>query len=249
MQTTDISNWISDLTSKRNSEWAWQNFDSTVRDLVRLTQAKSVMEIGAGRAPMFGGDEISTLGLAYVANDISERELSRAPDYVEKACFDISKPDDKGVASFRDRCDVMFSKMVFEHIRHTDHAYHNIYALLAPGGVCLNFHPVLYSPPFVVNWLFPEAVTRRLLRIISPHRHDEGKPKFPAWYDGCVISPKVRDNIQKIGFRNVWQVPFYYHGYFRKLPGLFQIDRELSRISDRHNWTQLASFCFTVVQK
>jgi hypothetical protein len=100
-----------------------------------------------------------------------------------------------------------------------------------------------------VNWIFPEAITQRLLRIISPARHIEGKPKFPAWYDGCLISDSVRESLLGLGFQDVWQVPFFYHGYFKKLPGLYQVDRLLSQLAEKKDWRWLASFAYTIVRK
>ena len=44
-------------------------------------------------------------------------------------------------------------------------AWSNVCALLAPGGVALAFHLMLYAPPFVVNWLAPEVLTAPILRF------------------------------------------------------------------------------------
>jgi hypothetical protein len=143
----------------------------------------------------------------------------------------------------------MFSQMVFEHVSDSYQAYRNIYRLLSPGGVCLNFHPVLYSLPFVVNWMLPEQLSARLLHFFFPYRGPDKVPKHPAKYDHCWVSRSEQERLRSIGFRNVSQVPFWYHNYFRNIPGLYQADTTITKFAERKNWTALASFCYTCVMK
>lgn len=237
--------------SNRAGSWAWAetHFKDHVRRLIQTQRARSVMEIGGGRSPMFDEGEIASMGVRYVINDISARELRMAPDYVGKVCFDIAEPDQRKIVGYGGQYEVVFSRMVFEHVRDTRQAYRNIHALLAPGGTALNFHPVLYCPPFVLNVLLPEELSRWILKFFVPIRTDVGVPKFAAWYDRCRVSARVREEIRSIGFRDVWQIPFFYHSYFKNVPGLFQVDRALSRCAERNDWNALASYCYTVVAK
>lgn len=237
--------------SNRPGSWAWAetHFKAHVRRLIQTQRAHSVMEIGGGRSPMFDEDEIASMGVRYVINDISERELRLAPEYVGKVCFDIAEPDDRKIPDHGGQYEIVFSRMVFEHVRDTRQAYRNIHRLLMPGGAGLNFHPVLYCPPFVLNMLLPEKLSRSILKFFVPIRTDVGVPKFPAWYDRCRVSARVRKEIRSIGFRDVWQIPFFYHSYFKNVPGLYEADRALSRRAERNNWNLLASYCYTVVFK
>lgn len=261
---SDVSAYVAALASERTigaerdvddadrpGSWAWaqNHFKEHIRRLIEARRARRVMEIGGGRWPMFSADEIAALGVRYVVNDISDRELAIAPRYADKACFDIAEPDEARINPYREQHNVIFSKMVFEHVRDTRKAYRNIQRLLAAGGACLNFHPVLFCPPFVINALLPERLSRRVLKFFVPIRTNDGIPKFPAWYDRCRVSPRIREEIRAIGFRRVWQIPFYYHGYFRKIPGLYQLDRALSRCAERRDWQALASYCYTVAVK
>jgi len=244
-----ISDLAAELNSKRIGDWAWDHYKDTVKGLIDILDAKQVMEIGGGRWPLLTNDEIQAAGINYIVNDISEKELSLAPSDVQKACFNIS---DSNIDKYQDlfgKVDVMFSKMVFEHVNDVHQGYRNIYKLLSPNGVCLNFHPVLYSPAFIVNWLLPEAVSGTLLRMVFPNRNDQEVPKHPAKYDHCVIDRREQDALQAIGFRKVWQIPFWYHHYFDKIPGLYHLDLALAKMSDRKNWTKLASYSFTLVMK
>jgi len=244
-----LLSFIDELKQKRSSDWAWKHYKDTVWKLISLTKARRVLEIGGGRWPLFSTDEITEAGINYVVNDISESELALAPPYFEKVCFDIAKPIGEEHQALFGTVDLMFSQMVFEHVSDAIRAYQNVHALLAPGGVCLNFHPVLYSIPFLVNWLLPETLSSQLLRLVFPNRRSDEVPKHPAWYDLCLIRKSIRNRLSAIGYRRVWQVPFWYHDYFTKIPGVYQLDHAAAAIADRNNWTGFASFSYTLVAK
>jgi SAM-dependent methyltransferase len=244
-----LLSFVDELHQKRSSTWAWKHYKDTIWKLALLTKARRVLEVGGGRWPLFSLEEITQAGVSYVVNDISESELALAPAYFEKVCFDISKPIGEEHQALLGTVDLMFSQMVFEHVSDAVRAYQNVHALLAPGGVCLNFHPVLYSVPFVVNWLLPEALSSRILRLFDPKRRPDEVPKHPARYDLCVIRKSIRNRLSAIGYRHVWQVPFWYHDYFMKIPGVYQLDHAAAAMADRNNWTGFASFSYTLVAK
>ncbi len=244
-----VSEFIDSLSEKRSSEWAWEHYKDTVLGLMTMLDARRVMEIGGGRWPLFYTEEILSGDIRYISNDISRDELALAPSHVETACFDIGQKAKIEYEELYGQIDLMFSKMVFEHVADTRQAYKNIYLLLSQGGVCLNFHPVLYSPPFVINRIMPETMSSRLLRTFFPHRHWQDVPKHPARYDHCVISKPEQEALLAIGYRKVWQVPFWYHNYFKRIPGLYHLDLAAAKFADRHNLTSLASFCYTLVMK
>jgi SAM-dependent methyltransferase len=207
------------------------------------------MEIGAGRFPLFDHDEIAPFDVEYIINDLDVSELDRAPSDVGKVCFDIATTNGAELDVLTNTIDLTFSKMVFEHVSDTRQAYQNIYKMLSPCGICLNFHPVLFSLPFLMNYLAPAAPAERLLRKLSPKRNSDDQPKFPAKYDHCRVSKSFRKTLQSIGYRRVWQLPFWFHEYFKSLPGLQQCDRMVNKIAERANWTCLASYCYTIVVK
>ncbi len=244
-----LVSFIDELSQKRSSDWAWKHYKETLWELASLIKARRVLEIGGGRWPLFSTEEVAQAGLSYVVNDISESELALAPAYFEKSCFDISKPISNKHKDLLGNIDLMFSQMVFEHVSDAMQAYQNIHALLAPGGVCLNFHPVLYSAPFVVNWLLPEFLSSRILRLVDSRRRPDEVPKHPARYDLCVVKESIRNRLSAIGYRGVWQVPFWHHDYFKKIPGVYQLDHAAATMADRNNWTSFASFSYTLVTK
>jgi|HubBroStandDraft_5_1064220.scaffolds.fasta_scaffold217902_1 SAM-dependent methyltransferase len=241
--------YVEVLARQRYSSWAWRHYKDVLADLVRIRGARRIMEIGAGRFPLFDRTEVAPFDVEYIANDIDPVELERAPDEVEKACFDISTAETAWVAELTNTVDLAFSKMVFEHLPDVKQAYRNIYEMLSPGGVCLNFHPILFSPPFVINYLMPSNPAERLLRRLSPWRNHDEHPKFPAAYDRCWVSRSFRNGLREMGYRKVWQLPFWSHEYFNPFPGLRECDRVINKIAERVNLTSIASYCYTIVVK
>jgi SAM-dependent methyltransferase len=229
--------------------WAWKHYLDTIREVIADLGAKSIIEIGGGRSPSFTEREVNAMGVEYTSNDISARELSLAPVWVGKALFDIQTPERIDIEPYRERYDFAFSKMVMEHVADYERAYANIHAILRPGGVAIAFHPVLYSMPFLVNRLLPEAASDKILRVFFPNRNESDTPKFPAVYSGCRISLKVRDNIKRLGFREVWQVPFYGHNYYSRLPVVRDIHNIIDRFIMMNRITWFATFAYTIVRK
>jgi len=245
----NVETKIRELEAIGDSRWAWANYLDTVRELIALSGAQSVIEIGGGRAPSFTEEEVAALNIDYTSNDISERELARAPKWVGKAHFDVQTADERAIAPYEGRFDLAFSKMVMEHVASYERAYTNLYRILKPGGVSIAFHPVLFAFPFVVNKFMPEAASARILETLFPNRNDEQIPKFPASYSGCVISQRVRNRLKEIGFKDVWQVPFYGHGYYNRFPGGRTLQQAAAKLTRRAKATSFAAYAFTIARK
>lgn len=229
--------------------WAWRNYRPTVENIIDYLGAGSAIEIGGGRSPLFTESDINRLGIHYTANDISARELSLAPDWASKACFDVQSPDPSTIAPFAGQYDFVFSKMVMEHVGSYERSYRNIHTLLRPGGIGLAFHPTLYTLPFLINYIIPEDLSQRLLGMIFHDRSDNGEPKFPATYSGCRVSKTITGKLREIGFSDVVQVPFYGHDYYRKFPGLSTVNRQVAAFARARKMTVLASYAYTIVRK
>jgi SAM-dependent methyltransferase len=236
--------------------WAWNNYKPTVLAFVEaLRQAGRhdgtgrvrLLEIGGGRGPQLTPEEADKLNVDLTVNDIDARELSLAPKGFATACFDIASNVDP---SLHNKFDLVFSRMVFEHVKGAPRAWRNVAALLAPGGVALAYHPTLYSPPFIINWLTPEAFSARLLRMFFPGRHDGDYPKFPARYEMCVAEPSVvAPKLRACGFSEVLLAPFFGHGYLRSVPIAREMEGALHTLAERRDWRGLSSYAFTLVRK
>jgi SAM-dependent methyltransferase len=236
-----LQKFVKDIVVSNNSEWAWKNYKSVVLSLQREFDCKSLIEIGGGRSPLIDEQEHKGLGVEYTVNDISATELALAPKWPLKACFDICSPPSDTHSSF----DLIFSKMVLEHIPNAKAAYQAIYNLLAPGGVCLSFFPTLFCLPFLVNYLLPEKLSLKLQRMADPRAN----PKFPAYYSWCRSTASVRRHLEAIGFRDVAISAFYGHSYYRSIPFVRNVQQQWTRVARGKDLRLLSSFAYVFVQK
>ncbi len=232
------------ITSGLPDRWfrtAWDQYHPTILRLIKAIDAKAVLEVGGGRFPLLKQEEAARL--SYTSNDISQSELDRAPDWVEKACFDIGTP---APAEYHHRYDLVFSCMVQEHLKDTRAAYTTIHSILKPGGVVLQFCPTLYAFPFVINKLLPETLSRKILHTVFPDRNEDEVPKFPAHYDWCFSSEAVRQKILAIGYSDAQIISFWGHAYYKKFPVIRDICDDYSRWLIQKDIRSLSSFAYMV---
>ncbi len=201
------------------------------------------LEIGGGRDPLFLPDEIAAHGFDVTLNDISAEELALAPDGYRKIECDITSDAAPAILG-EGRYDLIYCRMVMEHVPTSLKCGENIYAMLAPGGVVLSFFPTLYAPPFVLNRMMPEKLSRVILETIFPERRpDGGDPKFPVFYDRCFSDEKkINPLLESVGFSEITVLPFWGYAYFYKLPGIKQIDAAFTRLARQRNWRAVVEF-------
>jgi SAM-dependent methyltransferase len=236
-----LGSFVAENIVSNDAHWAWQNYKSVVLGLQAAFRFKSLMEVGAGRSPILSEREYKNLNAEYTVNDISPAELALAPNWTSKACFDISCPPPSAASSY----DLIFSRMVFEHIRDAKAAYNAVYRLLKPGGICLSFFPTLYCLPFVVNYFSPERISHELQQKFDPR----GNPKFPAYYNWCRSTAFLKPRLLEVGFREVFVVAFYGHSYYRVIPILRDINKRWTELARSKDWRPSSSFAYALVQK
>jgi SAM-dependent methyltransferase len=140
----------------------------------------SVLDIGGGKFPLFSMEEVPPTW-RYTVNDIAAEELSQLPQGYRTLHADIC--DD--LPEQRAQYDLLFSSMLAEHIPDARRFYESQYAMLKKGGVGLHLHPTLYALPFVLNWLTPDALAKKIVETLKPHRRKR-RSVFPAFYDWCT---------------------------------------------------------------
>ncbi len=234
---------------ERSTEKAWSSLKPTLERLIRRLEADTVLEVGGGRHPFFSLEEANRLGIRLVVNDIDVGELRYAPNGFERTVFDIAREIHRSDVEFGS-FDLVFSRMVFEHVKDARRAWSNVYELLAPGGVGFAFVPTLYSPPFLANWLMPEFVTGRLVHMLDRSRNDAEIPKFPAYYRACRASEtSMRPFLTALGFREVTVVPFFGTPYLPRVPVLKHAARYFDRVIERRDWRTFASYAYIAARK
>ena len=165
----------------------------------------SVLDIGGGKFPLFSMDEVPPTW-RYTVNDIAAEELAQLPPGYQTLHADIC--DD--LPEQRARYDLLFSSMLAEHIPDSRRFYESQYELLKENGVGLHLHPTLYALPFVLNWLAPNALTKKIVQTLKPHRIKR-QPVFPAFYDWCTARNQEIARRRTVGFTHVDVAINYHH--------------------------------------
>ncbi|MGD9753202.1 MAG: class I SAM-dependent methyltransferase [Acidimicrobiia bacterium] len=226
------------VLARGTASYGYDDFGIALDAVLRLFAPRRVLEIGAGRAPFV--NPANCPAATITINDIDPGELERADPHLRKLCFDISGPELPD-----ERFDFVFSRSVLEHVPDGRQAWRNSLRLLDAGGVALHFFPTLFSPPFVANRLLPERLTlgaARLLRI----RDLDAEPKFPARYSWCRASAGLERNVRALGFSATAIVPYYDHGYFRRLGPIDRWNTALQQAAQRRDLRVLASYAFLI---
>ena len=150
--------------------------------MIERTGAWPRRDLGGGARPSLPPDAVARLGLDYVVLDVSAEELAKAPDGYGTLQADIAGDEPPQL----EPQDLVFSRMLAEHIAEPERFHRNVRALLRDDGIAFHLFPTLYELPFLVNRLLPVRTSERFLLRLDPARRREGrKPKFPAYYRWC----------------------------------------------------------------
>ncbi len=245
-----IHDIVARLDYDSDFNWAWENYKRTIVEIARQKGLTRHLEIGGGRDPLFLPPEVAAHGFDVTLNDISAHELSLAPAGYATVQCDIAGKDAKGVLGAA-RYDIAYSRMVMEHVPDVAGMWENIAYTLAPGGVAFSFFPTLYAPPYVLNRLIPEKMSRWMLETVFPDRKEDGdNPKFPAYYDYCFSEEeKIVPMLKRAGFSDVVVLPFWGYSYFWKFPGIKQLDAAFTRVARERKWRAVSSFAYVIAMK
>lgn len=228
-------------------ERLWTGFESLVVDLARDNRASVVGELGGGANPIVADERRWGFAPHRVVLDISAEELSKAGDGVRSQVADLCEPLTEGLGTY----DLVFSKMLCEHIRDARTFHRNCFDLLRPGGLAVHFFPTVTALPFAINRLIPEDLARRVLRQVQPHRiSDPKQEKFPAYYRWCTGPTAAgRRRFESVGFVvESWRAAFG-HDYYEKVPPLHRLELSKSLLLRRHPSPYLTSFAAVVLRK
>ncbi len=226
---------------------AWMGYDSHLERLASRPKVKRVCEIGGGANPALTSGFVEKHGLDYVILDVSPEELAKAPDGYSKIQADITSPDFESAGGH----DLVFSKMVAEHLPDGRVFHENVLKLLSKDGAAFHFSPTLYTLPFVVNRLAPERLSESILLLIQPFRGREGKhAKFEAYYSWCRgPSSKQIKKFENLGYEIEEYVGFFGHGYYEKIKPLHGGQAWLSSALVKYPLPFLTSFAYVVMVK
>ena len=223
----------------------WQGFEKLIIKIIERYEIKRVCDIGGGANPVLNINFIESNDLDYSVLDISESELLKAPKGYNKILADIASP----TFSIEKKYDLVFSKMLAEHITDAEQFNKNVLSCLAENGLALHYFPTLYTIPFLVNYLVPDKFSNALVNIFDP-RDMYQQNKFPAYYRWC--RGPTRRQIQKfndIGYDVVEYNGFFGHGYYNKIKPLKKLHEVKTRYLLKHPNPLLTNFAYVILRK
>lgn len=225
----------------------WFGYDDYLRALASRPGVRRVCEIGGGANPALPLEFVHEHGLEYTVLDISAEELAKAPEGYVKVHADIINLSDELPGGY----DLIFSRMVAEHVPDGEVFHRNIHRLLAPGGIAFHYFPTLYTLPFVINLLMPHRLSDAILHRVQGGREKHGQHgKFPAFYSWCY-GPTARQlaRLRGVGFEIEEYIGYYGHSYYRHFPPLHRLHEWLCQKLVDHPIPQLTTTCYLVVRK
>lgn len=233
-----------------HSDLASPGFVPLLQGLIADHQLTRVCDVGGGANPALTDQFIVEQGLDYTLLDVSELELSKASDRYTKVLADIASPSFSEDANVTGRFDLLFSRMVAEHIADPAQFHRNVLSCLAPGGFAVHFFPTLYALPFVANRLIPERLSSALLSLFAPRDRDQ-HDKFPAYYRWCRgPTPRQLARLKSEGFEIVEYRGYFGHGgYYRRLPPILAIHEWRNRRLLRRPKAGATSYAMAVLRK
>jgi hypothetical protein len=203
--------------------------------------------VGSGANPTLSADLVSSLNIRYTANDVSTEELGKADGVYDRWVCDLSR--DSIPERMRGRFDLVFSRMVNEHIS-DGHAYHaNIHALLKPNGLAAHCFSTLYALPFAANRILPDALGGLLWQVFAP-RPTYKTRKFRAYYDWSRgPSREALSRFEKLGYEVVEYRGYFGHSYYARVPLLHWLECLKTRILLAKPIPALCSYGMMIARK
>ena len=228
------------------SEDAWNGYNQFITGLIDTHNIKSICDIGGGANPFLDAEYINRKSINYSVLDISETEMAKAPEQYNKIHADITLPE----IVIEKQFDLVFSKMLAEHVDNAEQFHKNVLTILNSGGMAVHFFPTLYAFPFLVNRLVPERLAEKLLRYFSP-RDEYQTAKFPAYYQWCrgPVNSQVK-KFTNLGYEIIEYKGFFGHPfYYNRIPFIRKLHEIKTAYLLKHPHPLLSSYAYVVLRK
>lgn len=195
----------------------WDLADDFLKELINQYRPTNVLEIGSGATPTLKLDFIKAQNINYTTNDIDAGELQKADSQLKTLHFDFCNKELP--AGLINSYDLVFSRMVNEHVQDGKQYYENIHSVLKEGGITCHCFSTLYSLPFLVNKIIPEEVSNFLLQTFAP-RDQYSHGKFKAYYSWSRgPTKKMIHRFNQLGYEVIEYTGFFGHDYYKKRLG------------------------------
>lgn len=232
----------------RTSHELHHAYASMLVGLARANDVQAVAELGGGARPLLADQEAWGFAPTRMVFDISTEELDKADPSLHKHQADLCQP----LPADRDeQYDLVFSKMLCEHLPDPETFHTNCFRILKPGGLSVHYFPTLYATPFIVNHLLPETLARKVVSVVQPKRLDNPlNDKFPAYYRWCHgPTERSRRRFEDLGFDIERWFAGFGHSYYDRVPPLAALERKKSALLVANPRPSLTAFAVLVLRK
>lgn len=204
----------------------WSKTEAFVQELILKYNIKSILEIGAGANPTINPDFIKKHNLVYTISDVDDDELKKALRVYNRMVVDLSISLPQENTKF----DLVFSRMVGEHISDGNTFHKNVFKILNKRGLSFHCFSTLYAFPFLINKILPDGLSDFVLDKISPRdKHFHGK--FKAHYNWSRgPSNKMINRFEEIGYEIIEYAGYFGHNYYNKFPIINKIEKVKSKL-------------------
>ena len=226
----------------------WEKAADLLRLMIGRWTPQTVFEVGSGANPTLSNGDVRRYGLRYITSDRDPGELGKADPAFEARCVDLERGPIPG--DLAGRCDLVFSRMVNEHIRDGRRYHANIYDMLSPGGVAVHAFSTLYTMPFLANYLMPSRVGNGVFNFFAPrdrHQHDKFRAYY-SWSRGPM--PRAVRQFQQLGYDVASYDGYFGHLYYRsRMPLLDRLEQAKTRLLLRLRLPLFCSYAVIVLRK
>ncbi len=234
------------VISYEGSEHAWLGYEAFIADLIDQNCVTKVCDVGGGANPFLREGYVAEKRIDCAILDISSSELSKAPPGYCKIVADIASAQ----FSVEGKFDLVFSRMLAEHISDARQFHTNVRDILVDKGLAVHFFPTLYAFPFMINYLMPERLSQMLLNLFAP-RDDYQHGKFPAYYAWC--RGPTRGQLRRftdLGYEVVHYKGFFGHGdYYNRISTVKMLHEYKTKLLLKHPVPLFTSFAYLVLRK
>lgn len=227
----------------------WTGAAGFLCELIERESPATVLEIGSGANPTLAPDEVRRHGLRYTTNDVLASELDKAAPAYETLLLDLATAP--AALLPHDAFDLVFSRMVGEHVADGERLHRNVLQVLRPGGVAAHCFSTLYALPFLANRVLPERVASALLDLFNP-RDRRLQDKFPARYSWSRgPSRRMIGRLTGLGYEVAEYRGYFGHPYYNRsgLRALRRLEEAKAAWLCRHPVAALTSYAVVILRK
>ena len=203
-----------------------------------------VLEIGAGASPFLTDRDVTINNIEYYISDIDDELLGRAS--VSNAIAIIGDLTDK---PFNQKFDLIFSKMVLEHLPSPMAFHKNILSMVTEQTIVCHFFATKYGVPSLLNMMLPDKVSDAIVYKLQK-RDQEMEGKFKAYYRSCWgPTHKSQEYFKNLGFNIVSYAGYLGSGYLSRFPFWGRFEKLYSKALLKFNLPILTSNAILILRK